>query len=217
MSEPKPGVTLSVIIPAHNPDRSRMRRVLEALRLQDLPTSEWELILVDNRSTEPLEADALELRWHASARVVRENSIGLTHARVRGFREAQGELCVLVDDDNLFARDFLLRARDIATRCEQVGVFGGPVLPEFESAATRMDEGVPATPRAARPWLERDHRHMGRDVSGRAARLARAWSCGEGSRSNGSRRSSGIRDERNWIARERSWFQAETMISSLRR
>ena len=73
-----------------------------------------------------------DLPFAPSVRVVRENKLGLTHARVRGFQEAQGEIVVMVDDDNVLKADYLERAMEILEKNPRLGAIGGKALPEFE-------------------------------------------------------------------------------------
>ena len=47
---------LSVIICCHNPRRDYLARVLEALKAQTLSTNNWELLVVDNASEDPVSA-----------------------------------------------------------------------------------------------------------------------------------------------------------------
>jgi glycosyltransferase involved in cell wall biosynthesis len=79
------------------------------------------------------QAAEIDLSWHPHERVVREESLGLTFARLRGFAEAQGELIVMVDDDNLLAPDYLETAVRIAEERPMLGAFGGKCSPEFEA------------------------------------------------------------------------------------
>src|SRR5687768_16787095 len=72
---------LSVIICSHNPRREYLDRVLGALRGQTLPQSQWEVLVVDSASREPLQ-ERVGLEWHPSARIVREDEPGLTRARL---------------------------------------------------------------------------------------------------------------------------------------
>src|SRR5216683_7353973 len=97
---------ISVLICAYNPRSDYLRRCTHALRGQKLPYKLWELVVVDNRCDEPL-ADRIDLSWHPEARIVREETLGLTSARLRGIRETTGELLVFVDDDNVLETDFL--------------------------------------------------------------------------------------------------------------
>jgi glycosyltransferase involved in cell wall biosynthesis len=130
---------ISVVICTHNPRRDYLDQVLEALRGQSFPTERWELLLIDNKSAEPL-ADRVDLGWHPAGRVVREEELGLTQARVRGIRESRGDLVVFVDDDNLLATDYLEVAQSISCRHTNLGAWSGQVLPEFEvSPSTEIE------------------------------------------------------------------------------
>lgn len=123
--------TLTVIICTHNPRPEFLEATLGALRQQTLPVSEWELLLVDNASAQPL-AKTWDISWHPCARHIREEELGLTPARLRGIAEATGELLVFVDDDNLLDADYLENARRIADQWPMLGVWGGAIRPRFE-------------------------------------------------------------------------------------
>ena len=134
---------ISVVICTHNPRTDYLLRTLEALRQQSLPVSQWELLLIDNASDEPL-AGRFDLSWHPNARQIAEGELGLTPARLRGMSEARGDLLVFVDDDNILAADYLGRATAIHDSYPYVCVFGaGALQPEFEA------EPEPDV----RPWL----------------------------------------------------------------
>src|SRR6201987_1452919 len=124
--------SVSVILCTHNPRSDYLSRVLAALRGQTLPAEQWEFLLVDNASKQPL-AEAVDISWHSRGRHIREEELGLTAARLRGIQEASGELLVFVDDDNVLAPDFLDRAKAISACRPDLGVFGAGILePEFE-------------------------------------------------------------------------------------
>jgi hypothetical protein len=108
-----------------------LARVIDALRQQTLPREQWELLVVDNASAELVDG-RLDLGWHGNARIVSEERLGLTFARLRGFAEAKGGLIVMVDDDNVLAPDYLETAVRIAEEHPMLGAFGGKCLPEFE-------------------------------------------------------------------------------------
>ena len=122
---------LSVIICTHNPRMDYLRRTLAALKAQTLPKEQWELLLIDNASKEPL-AGQWDLSWHPAARIIREEELGLTPARLRGIQEVKGELLVFVDDDNLLASNYLSVSHNIARRYPFMGVWGGAIEGEFE-------------------------------------------------------------------------------------
>ena len=122
---------LSIIICAHNPRSEYFDRVLKALKNQTLSTEQWELVLVDNASIQPL-CQQVDLNWHLNARHIRENQLGLTPARLRGIQEAQAETLVFVDDDNILDVDYLVIALRISKGWPCLGAWGGQTIPEFE-------------------------------------------------------------------------------------
>lgn len=127
-------VEVSVIIPTHNPHPERLRRTLEGLRAQTLPADQWETLLVDNDSRPPVDGTALAALAPANLRVVREPQLGLSAARRRGLTAARGPLCVLVDDDNVLAPDYLANVIRLFAAHPTVGALGGRSDPEFESS-----------------------------------------------------------------------------------
>ena len=119
-----------------------MRRVLDALKGQTLPAKGWELLLIDNASTDPL-AGRFDLSWHPNARHAREEKVGLTPARLHGIAESKGDLLVFVDDDNILRADYLQACLNISTDYPQLGAWGGSCIPEYEVEP----------PAELRPWL----------------------------------------------------------------
>jgi glycosyltransferase involved in cell wall biosynthesis len=124
---------LSVIICTHNPRPDFLHRVLSALQAQTLPPEQWELLLIDNASKEPV-AGSRDLSWHPRARHIREDELGLACARLRGMREAAADVLVFFDDDNVPEPSFLLEVQKINTMWPQLGVWGGSIVPEFQVA-----------------------------------------------------------------------------------
>jgi glycosyltransferase involved in cell wall biosynthesis len=88
------------------------------------------MIIIDNASTPPLNVD---LSWCSSARIVREDRLGLVHARLRSFAESCGEILVFVDDDNVLDPEYLQRAHTALTCDDTLGAIGGRVIPRYEA------------------------------------------------------------------------------------
>jgi glycosyltransferase involved in cell wall biosynthesis len=124
---------ISVIICTHNPRLEYLHRTLEALGSQSLEYADWEILLIDNSSHEPL-ASRVDLSWHPLGRHIREEELGLTPARMRGIAEAKGDLLVFVDDDNVLRCDYLEVASRISETHPYLGAFGGSIEAEFEVA-----------------------------------------------------------------------------------
>jgi len=123
---------ITVVIPTHNPNRLRLKRTLMGIAAQTWPVAQREVLLIDNASKVPLQsadfADELP-----DVTVLREDRLGLTAARIRGFEAAQGDLIVLVDDDNELAVTYLAAAAQALGSDPQLGAVGGRSLPDFES------------------------------------------------------------------------------------
>jgi glycosyltransferase involved in cell wall biosynthesis len=132
MSNPSAPVALSVVICTHNPRSAALERTMDSLRAQSLPLTAWELVVIDNASSPPLRT-RLDLSWHPRARIVEEPTLGLTQARIAGIRHTSAPLLVGVDDDNVLAPDYLAVALGLGAEKPFLGVWGGAVIPEFET------------------------------------------------------------------------------------
>jgi glycosyltransferase involved in cell wall biosynthesis len=124
---------VSVITCSHDPRKEYLQHVIESLKNQTLDKQNWEYLLIDNASNDPLEP-RVDLKWHPNARHVREEKLGLTYARLRGIREARGELLVFVDDDNILDPDYLERSLEIGVHWPMLGAWSGQTIPEFETS-----------------------------------------------------------------------------------
>lgn len=131
---------LSVLLCTRNPRPHYIRRTLDALRAQTLPTNQWSLIIVDNGSNSPLRGQ-LDVTWHPWAKIEEEPMAGLTPARIRAIRLSEGPLVVFVDDDNVLQSDYLEKAVAIASQWPQLGTWGGSLEAEFEEPPHEWTRG----------------------------------------------------------------------------
>ena len=118
-------VLISVIICTHNRS-DLLAGVLETLSNQTLDESDYEIIIVDNNSTD--DTRDVAQRFCSCCRNMTysfEEQQGLSHARNRGWREAKGEYVAYIDDDCKVPEQWLAVAKDIIERFSP-GVFGGP-------------------------------------------------------------------------------------------
>ncbi len=119
----------------------RLRGVVDALRIQTQPAHTWELIIVDNASTDDtgkVAADLIRGLFGGRARVVHEAKAGLSFARARAGREAQGEIICFLDDDNIPSPGFVAAAIQAFAQCPKAGAVGGKVLPLWEAAPSPL-------------------------------------------------------------------------------
>lgn len=127
---------ITVCVCTHNPRKDYLGRVVESLNAQSFARDRWELLIVANRCDEPVES-LIELGAIENVRIVSEEKLGLTHARMKGILEARGELILFVDDDNVLESDYLASAWGIMEEHPFLGVIGGKCVGEFETAPPR--------------------------------------------------------------------------------
>ena len=110
--------------------------LLDSIVKNDYPTSDYEIVLVDNNCTdntrgvcEQFAATHPEIRL----RYVVETEQGLSAARNKGIEEAQGDIIIYVDDDALVDTDYIrIYAEHFATHPETMAA-GGPIEPLYET------------------------------------------------------------------------------------
>ncbi len=89
---------VSVVVPTFN-RRDLVLRNLETLFAQDYPSSRYEVIVVVDGATDGTVEALQTLRSSCQFRVIEQENRGPSAARNAGFREAEADLIVFVDDD----------------------------------------------------------------------------------------------------------------------
>jgi glycosyltransferase involved in cell wall biosynthesis len=126
---------VSVIICCYN-SSPRLPDTLSHLRRQKVrPSVPWEVVVVDNASTDNTRLIAHQC-WPSDAptvlRVVYEPRLGLSHARRRGLSEARYEIVSFVDDDNWVCSNWIELVSEIMNQRPEVGACGGDAEPVCE-------------------------------------------------------------------------------------
>lgn len=93
----------SIIVPVFNTS-AYLERCIEALRSLDYPSSEYEILLVDNNSTD---RSGEILSKSTGVRVFKESKQGSYAARNHAVREAKGEFLAFTDSDCMPHRNWL--------------------------------------------------------------------------------------------------------------
>lgn len=93
-------VKLTIIVPIYGVEQY-LRKCVDSLLAQNLPSSEYEIILVDDGSPDecPQICDSYAIA-HDNIRVVHRENGGLSAARNSGIEVAQGEYIMFVDSDD---------------------------------------------------------------------------------------------------------------------
>jgi glycosyltransferase involved in cell wall biosynthesis len=116
------GVTISVVIPAFN-EEGYLERCLAALALQDCPMDPYEIIVVDNGSTDR----TAEIARRYGARLVVEPRKGVARARQAGFEAARGVVIASTDADTIVTPFWVSRIAWHFRTVPTLGAVYGPV------------------------------------------------------------------------------------------
>ncbi len=125
---------ISVILCTYNRDRY-LYNVLHSIAAGTLAPTEYEIVLVNNNSTDRTEEECHRFTADhpdVAFRYCVETQQGLSHARNRGIREAKGDILVYVDDDALVNAEYLQTYADFFVRSRDAVAAGGPILPQYD-------------------------------------------------------------------------------------
>ena len=131
---------VSVILCCHNSAR-RLPDTLLHLSRQMVPTGiEWEVVVVDNASTDNTAEEAGKV-WPQDAkaplRLVPQPIAGLSHAREKGVESARYDFLLFCDDDNWLDPNYVARAYEILAKHPRVALAGGWGEPVVENKSPR--------------------------------------------------------------------------------
>ncbi|HEY6121646.1 MAG TPA: glycosyltransferase family A protein, partial [Pyrinomonadaceae bacterium] len=134
---------ISVIVPTYNQSRY-LTRAIESVWAQDL--DDFEIIVVDDGSTDDTEAILQELSSQGKLRCFRQENLGPAAARNRGIRESRGELIAFLDSDDFWLPGKLKAQLDALARTgDRFSYCGSKVVDENESpialAPASTDDG----------------------------------------------------------------------------
>ena len=113
---------LSVVMPAHNA-ASLLPRTLGALRNSDLARERFEIIVVDDGSSD--ETSLIAARYADTVVSLPGRPHGPAYARNRGFEVSRGDLIVFIDSDCVVHQDTLSRFLNRFTSEPDLGALFG--------------------------------------------------------------------------------------------
>lgn len=122
---------LSVLFATRN-RAALLPSVLESFTALAAPPGGWELVVVDNGSSDDSRAVAESFRDRLPLICLVEPVPGKNAALNTGLAAASGDLVVLTDDDVYPRPDWLVELRAVADDHPDFAVFGGAVLPRWE-------------------------------------------------------------------------------------
>jgi glycosyltransferase involved in cell wall biosynthesis len=119
----------------------RLGCALSALWMQTHARNEWELLVIDNASTDntaEFAAGIIRQCHDGRGRVVREERPGLSFARARAAQEARGAVICFLDDDNIPTPHYISAVIEAFAQRPRAGVIGGKVLARWETEPTPL-------------------------------------------------------------------------------
>ena len=126
---------LSLIVCTYNRDKY-LYGALQCIAENGFPTEAYEIVLVNNMSTDNTEAECKRFENdypNVDFRYFVETNQGLSFARNRGIKESQGETLVFLDDDSYIQEGYLNNLQKHLEAHSDADAFGGKILPVFES------------------------------------------------------------------------------------
>jgi len=135
---------MSFVVCCHNSAR-RLAETLGHLARQRNPAlADWEVVLVDNASTDGT-AETARRVWGigpAPLRIVEEPRAGLSRARLAGMGAAQYDALTLVDDDNWLSPEWLAVSLEALRTHSSAGAIGGQSFAVCEGLPPAWFPGV---------------------------------------------------------------------------
>lgn len=130
-------ISYTVALCTHN-HADRLARTLADLHHLQPPQAGWELLVVDNGSRDATPDVLAKHAWPAAwtVRVVREEKLGIAHARNRAIVEARGEYLIFLDDDETPHPDWLVSYEQLIKE-RRPDAFGGLIKVVFEDVRPR--------------------------------------------------------------------------------
>jgi len=119
-------ISVSVVVCTYNRPQL-LGMCLESLVGQNCDSCRYEVIVVNNGSSDNTQEIIDYYRnGYTNVRGVYEAAQGLSHARNRGWREAEGIYVAFIDDDAVAGPEWVGSIMDFIGRRPDIGVFGGP-------------------------------------------------------------------------------------------
>lgn len=126
-------IQISAVICTYNREKY-IRKALDALAVQTLQPEYFEIVVVNNNSTDHSAEKIREfIAAHPELQIVfcNEDQQGLSHARNRGIKESHGRLITFLDDDAIAPPDFLEKCVYYFNQKPDLLALGGKIIPQF--------------------------------------------------------------------------------------
>lgn len=131
MAQPLPATPIISVIVATRNRRESLQRFIDGLRgLPDRPA--WELIVVDNGSTDGTNALLATSARNLPAIIIYEKQPGKSRALNKALKHARGDILLFTDDDVIPDPAWLVALHKASLDYPNASVFGGRILVNYE-------------------------------------------------------------------------------------
>jgi glycosyltransferase involved in cell wall biosynthesis len=137
---------LTILMATYN-GADTLPAVLQAYGALHAPEGGWQLVIVDNGSTDETKDILTTFRTRLPLTYVCEPKRGKNAALNTGLAKVAGNLVVFTDDDAIPCRDWLVHLRNAADTHPSFALLGGPIVPRWETPPEEwMLNWVPLSP-----------------------------------------------------------------------
>ena len=120
-------IKVSVVIPAYNEEKL-IERCLKSLVNQTMPRSEYEIIVVDNNSSDK----TAEIAKKYADKIILEKRKGILYARQAGIVKAKSDIILRTDADGFVPKNWIKRGFENMNKDPYYVAFSGFYVPDNE-------------------------------------------------------------------------------------
>jgi glycosyltransferase involved in cell wall biosynthesis len=122
---------ISAIVCTYNGQKV-LKTAIQSLVDQTLAKKDYEILVVDNASTDNTRMVVRQFETEENLRYIFEPNLGLSNARNTGWQKAHGKFIAYLDDDAIACPEWLERIIDAFRTVPEAGAIGGRVDPIWE-------------------------------------------------------------------------------------
>ncbi|QGY39021.1 glycosyltransferase [Pseudodesulfovibrio cashew] len=136
---------IDVLMATYNGEQT-LAAVLDGYRKVMPPEQGWQLVIVDNASTDGTRSLIKSYENDLPITYLYEAKPGKNSALNTGIKSLQGDLVILTDDDAIPCPDLLVQYREVAESEVDVSIFSGKVMPDWRKEPPLwMVDSIPLT------------------------------------------------------------------------
>lgn len=128
---------ISIAVCTYNREK-HIINALESLKNQSLNLNLYEIIIVDNNSTDntpELVTNFINANPDINLRYFKEDQQGLSFARNRAITESISNIIAFIDDDAIVPENYLMNIKEFSDTHQNIDAFGGKVIPIYENGS----------------------------------------------------------------------------------